>query len=179
MRLQISRKKNRFLDDFRGNITSLIRLNSRNISRKTWRRSLKVMNLSLTHLFSFPVEGSRSSHRKYSIKKVVLKNFAKFTENHLWQSLFFNKVAGLRPATLLKTRLWLTCFPANFENFLRKFWELFGRTPLEDCFLGLNWGYQDIFITAYTLIKVVCKLILCPLGFGWVSNPFLKRLYFW
>ena len=26
----------------------------------------------------------------------------KFTGIHLWQSLFFNKVAGLRPATLLK-----------------------------------------------------------------------------
>ena len=30
------------------------------------------------------------------------------------QSLFFNKVAGLRPATLLKKRLWHRCFPVNF-----------------------------------------------------------------
>ena len=29
-------------------------------------------------------------------KKGVLKNFAKFTEKHLRQSLFFNKVAGLQ-----------------------------------------------------------------------------------
>ena len=35
----------------------------------------------------------------------VLKNFAKFTGKHLCQSLFFNKVAGLRPATLLEKRL--------------------------------------------------------------------------
>ena len=28
-------------------------------------------------------------------RKVVLKNFAKFTRKHLWRSLFFNKVAGL------------------------------------------------------------------------------------
>ena len=34
--------------------------------------------------------------------KGALRNFAKFTEKHLCQSLFFNKVAGLRPATLLK-----------------------------------------------------------------------------
>ena len=33
---------------------------------------------------------------------VVLKNCEKFTEKHLCQSLFFNNVAGLRPATLLK-----------------------------------------------------------------------------
>ena len=36
------------------------------------------------------------------MKKGVLKNFTKFTGKHLCQSLFFNKVAGLRPATLLK-----------------------------------------------------------------------------
>ena len=29
-------------------------------------------------------------------KKATLKNFAKFTGKHLCQSLFFNKVAGLR-----------------------------------------------------------------------------------
>ena len=39
------------------------------------------------------------------IKINVLENFAKFTEKHLCQSLFVNKVAGLRPATLLKKRL--------------------------------------------------------------------------
>ena len=32
----------------------------------------------------------------------VLRNFAKYTGKHLCQSLFFNKVAGQRPATLLK-----------------------------------------------------------------------------
>ena len=31
----------------------------------------------------------------------------------------FNKVAGLRPATLLKKRLWYSCFPVNFAKFLR------------------------------------------------------------
>ena len=33
-------------------------------------------------------------------KNDVLSNFAKFTERHLCQSLFFNKVAGLRLETL-------------------------------------------------------------------------------
>ena len=36
------------------------------------------------------------------MKKGVLRNFTKFTGKYLCQSLFFNKVAGLRPATLLK-----------------------------------------------------------------------------
>ena len=35
-------------------------------------------------------------------KKGALKNFTKSTGKHLCQSLFFNKVAVLRPATLLK-----------------------------------------------------------------------------
>ena len=61
----------------------------------------------------------RSSHQRCSMKKGVLRNFAKFTGKYLCQSLFFNKVAGLRPATLLKNRLWHRCFPVNFAKFLR------------------------------------------------------------
>ena len=52
-------------------------------------------------------------------KKDVLRNFAKFTGKHLCQSLFFNKVAGLRPATVLKKRIWHRCLPVNFAKFLR------------------------------------------------------------
>ena len=63
-------------------------------------------------------------HRR--LRKGVLRNFAKFTGKHLCQSLFFNEVAGLIPATLLKKRLWHRCFPVNFVKFL--------RTPLGDCF---------------------------------------------
>ena len=45
---------------------------------------------------SFNILYPRSSHRRRSLKKDVLKNYAKFTEKHLCQSLFFNKVTGLR-----------------------------------------------------------------------------------
>ena len=51
-------------------------------------------------------------------KKGVLRNFTKFIRKHLCLSLFFNKVAGLRPAALLKKRLWHRCFPVNFVTFL-------------------------------------------------------------
>ena len=37
----------------------------------------------------------RSSHRRCSLKKGFLRNFAKLTGNHLRQKLFINKVAGL------------------------------------------------------------------------------------
>ena len=62
---------------------------------------------------------SRSSQQRYSVMKVVLKNFAKYKGKYLCQSLFFNKFAGLRPATLLKKRLWHRCFPVNSAKFLR------------------------------------------------------------
>ena len=35
-------------------------------------------------------------------KNGVLKNFANLTRKHMYQSPFFNKLAGLKPATLLK-----------------------------------------------------------------------------
>ena len=74
-------------------------------------------------------------------KKGILRNFARYTERNLCQSLFFNKVAGLRPITLLKMRLWHRCFPDNFikketlaQVFSCEFCEIsntfFHRTPL-------------------------------------------------
>ena len=60
--------------------------------------------------------GYRSSHRGCSIRKGVLRKFAKFTEKHLCQSLFFNKVAGLRSATSLNMRHLHRCFCEIFKN---------------------------------------------------------------
>ena len=83
----------------------------------------------------------RSSHQMCFLRKDILRNFAKFTGKHLCQSLFFNKVSGLRRAsllkkrlTLLKKRLWHRRFPVNFAKLLRN---LFYRTPLDNCFESL------------------------------------------
>ena len=46
----------------------------------------------------------------------ILQNSEK---KHLCQNLFFNKVAGLRSATLLKKKLWNRGFPVHFAKFLR------------------------------------------------------------
>ena len=46
----------------------------------------------------------RSSRSEVFCKKGALGNFAKSTGKHLYQGLFFNKVTGLRFATLLKKR---------------------------------------------------------------------------
>ena len=83
---------------------------------------------------------SEAATRGVLYKRSVVKNFTKFTGKHLCQSLFFNKVAGLMPATLfkkrlatlLKERLWNRCFPVNFAKFLRT--PLLYRTPPDDYF---------------------------------------------
>ena len=74
----------------------------------------------------------RSIHRSCSMEKGVLTNFATFTGKNLCQSLFLNKVAGLRSATLLKKRLWRRCFLVNFAKFLRTpfLQNIFGRLLL-------------------------------------------------
>ena len=57
----------------------------------------------MSHWIKEPSQ-NRSSHRRCLVNKGVLKNFAKFAGKHLYQSLFFNKVAGLRPLTILLTK---------------------------------------------------------------------------
>ena len=76
-------------------------------------------SMQIYNSFSTGKRTNRSSIPEMFCKKYVLKNFTKFTGKHLCQSLFFNKVAGLMPATLLRKRLWQRCFPVNFAKFLR------------------------------------------------------------
>ena len=54
-----------------------------------------------------------SSHRRWSIRKGIIRNFGKFTGKILRQSLFFNKVAGCKKKTLAR------CLPVNFAKFIR------------------------------------------------------------
>ena len=53
------------------------------------------------------------------MKKHTLENFVKFSGKHLFWSLFFNKDAVLRPATLLKKGLRQRCLPLNSAKFSR------------------------------------------------------------
>ena len=90
----------------------------------TWRTSSYIYWSSLGWLKKQPP--------RCSVRKVVLRNVAKFTGKHLYQSLFFDKVAGLRRTTLLKKRLLHKCFPVNFAKFLRTLFShnTFGRLLL-------------------------------------------------
>ena len=87
------------------------------------------------------------------LQKGVLRNFTKLTGKHLCQSFFFNKVPALRPATLLKRRIWHRCFPVNFVKFLRTpfFIEHLWTTVSEDRFF-MPWLKQENARTGITKI---------------------------
>ena len=57
------------------------------------------LRILLSVLHGMYIHLSRNSHLQVFCKKGVLRNFAKFTEKCLCYSIFFNKVAGLRPGT--------------------------------------------------------------------------------
>ena len=59
-----------------------------------------------------PISGNyRSSHRRCSVRKGVLRNFAKFTGKNL--------CLRSEACILLKERLRHRCFPVNLAKFLR------------------------------------------------------------
>ena len=82
----------------------------------------------------------RSSRLEVFCKKGALRNLAKFTGKYLCQSIFLNKVPGLRPATLLENRLWHRCFPVNFLKLLLAASETFHY--FEKCFFS-NLNFQN------------------------------------
>ena len=97
------------------------------------------------------------------MKKGILRNFTKFTGKHLRQSLFFNNVAGLRPATLFQRKLLHSCFPVNFAKFSRTFflqntsgqlilcfmefsdWEILLQNFKKSCCWKIGWGIVIVY----------------------------------
>ena len=75
--------------------------------------STSMLSVDLLSVF-LKIRHDRSSRSEVFCKRGVLKNFSKFTGKHLCQGLFFNR---LKPATLLKKRLWHRCFIMNFAEF--------------------------------------------------------------
>ena len=66
---------------------------------------------------------------KHSFYKTFLKNFVKFTEKDLCQSLFFKTFCNF------KRRLWHKCFPLNSEIFKK---HCFCKMPSGHCFCSLK-----------------------------------------
>ena len=83
-----------------------------------------------------------SSHKKCSVKKGVLKNFAEFSGQHLCQSLFFHNVSGsstfLQKETLAKVFSW-------------EFFEIFKNTFFTKHF---RWVLLKLVIAQYLRVVV-------------------------
>ena len=62
----------------------------------------------------YPIKLQGSNNDKSTVETTI-KNY----EHHPSIKLIKEHIAGLRPVTLLKKRLWYRCFPVNFVKFLR------------------------------------------------------------
>ena len=103
---------------------------------------------------------NKSNHWRCSLRKRVLRKFAKFTVKHLYHSLFLNKVAGLRP--------WHRYSPVNFAKFL--------RTPfLQNTSRRLLLKKKG-FLNQH-LIKVSKLLVFVLLSFFIISNIMIKIFF--
>ena len=89
-------------------------------------------------------------------KKVFLEISQNSQEKHLSENFLFNKVKGLRLATLSKKRLWHRCFPVNFTKFLRT--PFLQNTPA-DCFCVYTplWKNQLYIVLSKRQIFVFCN----------------------
>ena len=105
-----------------------------------------------------------------SVRKGVLRYFTKFTGKNLCQSLFFTKVAGPRPATLLKKRLWHRCFPVNFAKFLRI---PFLQNTSDGCF----WTWRKSLESCYNDIKTWLHLWKKDIGHSEFCSLQAQNLY--
>ena len=75
--------------------------------------------ISLTHISSKAATWGVLYEKMFFKKFRKFRKFRKIHRKHLCQSLDFNNVTGLRPATLLKKRPVHWCFPVNSAKFLR------------------------------------------------------------
>ena len=109
---------------------------------------------------------SEAVAQRCSVKKRVLRNFAKFTGKHLCQSLFFSRVAGQRPVTSLKKRLWHRCFLVNIAKFIRTpflkehlWWMLLLLLVLVR--IGLVWRAANLSMFCIIVCKSVFEVLRC------------------
>ena len=116
-----------------------------------------------------------SSHRRCSVTKAVLKNFAIFTGKHLCWSLFFIKLQLWSPAILLKrdsnTGLFLWILPVFSKHLFRK-----TSAASDPCFhlFGLNRKTYYIQCYGQSPINLTKKT---PGSLMWCKMRFLRNCH--
>ena len=95
----------------------------------------------------------------------VLRCFAGLTEELLCQGLFFNNVAGLRLAALLKGRLWRECFSCGVCK-------IFGSAYFKEQL----WMTASVY-SFYNLKSSICDILQIYKIFAWYLLFNSKRLF--
>ena len=94
----------------------------------------------------------------------VFENFAKLTRKHLCQSLFFNKVTGLKPVMLLKRRLCLSYCSVVLINFYQQFllWNTTGgfvwKSTCQNISKNLISFYWETYFDVYGIFKTLLDI---------------------
>ena len=112
--------------------------------------------LQFYRLYNFPY--FRSRHWICCVRKGVLRNFAKVTGKYLWQSFFFNKVAG-----------WGDCFWSFSWFLLLKISFLFHFNRKMKWKMEIPWRSWNIYFFAWVSI---CLTVI------WSENVFKGNLMF-
>ena len=127
----------------------------------------------------------RSSHWRCSVRKGVLRNFAKFTGKHLCQSLLFNNVPG--PCNFIKKETLAQVFSCEFceisKNtfFTEHIWQLllFLSLSVVPLLVLFNFYYrakwvlylQALVAFIYFILMIFVKKLKCFLSFFYNLLP--------
>ena len=126
-----------------------------------------ILYTSLSSNFTRSFRACRNGRRRCSVRKHILTNFSKFTEKHLCQGLFFNKVIFSKKKTLAQKILrtaflqntsggWFwACFDYiddKVENYIRSYWTHIEATRLLKIF-----HINGIFFLENAWKCVMCK----------------------
>ena len=124
--------------------------------------------VSLSTQYKTEVYINWSSRPEVFCKKDVLENFAKFTWKHLCQSLFFNKVAGLRQWLLLNRLTELGLKTVNFwRNNIILQQQTMNFSGISHGYMRLSWlivWYQPFYMSFAPWI------VVCPFHLKYVSE---------
>ena len=132
----------------------------------------------------FPACSYRSSHWKCFIRKGVLRNFAKFTGKHLSQSVFFNKVARLRPASctpqacnFIKKETLAQVFSCEICEISKNIFfteQLWVAASVPSTFQNLAYAFILIFKLQFTMWKVSKYGVFCWSVFSHIQSEYGK-----
>ena len=109
------------------------------------------MEVSLSS-FAYSSKLSEAVVRRCSVENLFLEISQNLQENNCARASFLEKRLGLRPATLLKKRLWHRCFPVNFVKLLRA---LFLQNTSGGCFLTIKTVSNVTKISATSFAKAI------------------------